>query len=289
MEALKELLPLLISLSLALLVFVVGMDAGPRDLTYVLRSPKRLGAALLSVNVITPIVAILMIQLIDISFAAKAGILLMAISPAPPLVPGKVLKLSGGHKDYAYGLYVALILLAVVIVPLSVWVLGRVFRVEVAIPPLAVARSVAIQVLVPLVLGVVVRRIAPGFATHAAPMLYKVAMVMVLVAVIPLVIKIWPAMMSLAGDGSYTVMALIVVVAMAAGAFLGGRDPDQRAALAAATATRHPGIALMIAKGNYTDPHIVAAVLGFLLISLLVAIPCQAMFRRMAAAPLAQT
>jgi BASS family bile acid:Na+ symporter len=82
-------------------------------------------------------------------------------------------------------------------------------------------------------------------------------------------------------------MAVIVAVAIAAGAFLGGSDPDQRASLAAASATRHPGIALMIAKGNYTDPHIVAAVLGFLLISLVVAIPCQAALKRVPGAPVA--
>lgn len=282
MDALKELIPLAITISLALLVLVVGMDASVRDLLSVLRRPGRLGAAVLAVNVIPPVVAIVLVHLIDIGPAARAGVVLMAISPVPPLVPGKALKVSG-RKDYAYGLYAALVLLAVLVVPIWVEILHRVFAVEMAIPPLAVARSVVVGVLAPLAVGVLIRRFAPAFAARAAPFVYKAAMLLVVLAVLPIIVQVWPAVARLAGDGTFVVMVLVVVIAYAAGALLGGHDAEDKAALAAAATTRHPGIALMIAKTNFDNPQIAAAIIGFMLLSLVVAIPCQILLKRMAA------
>ena len=57
MEALKQILPLLLTLSLAGLVMTVGLKAGHGDLLYVLRRPGLLIRAILAVEVIPPIAA----------------------------------------------------------------------------------------------------------------------------------------------------------------------------------------------------------------------------------------
>ena len=55
---------------------------------------------------------------------------------------------------------------------------------------------------------------------------------------------------------------------------LGGPDPDDRAVLALATASRHPGVALAIASANFPGQTLVpAAVLWYLIVSALVSIP----------------
>jgi BASS family bile acid:Na+ symporter len=59
-----------------------------------------------------------------------------------------------------------------------------------------------------------------------------------------------------------------VVTAIAAGHFLGGPDPDERTALAFATAMRHPGIAVAIAGlAVPEEPRVQAAILLYLLIA----------------------
>lgn len=279
MEALKELIPLAIALSLGLLVTVVGLDAPARDLLTVLRRPGKLAPAILAVNVITPLAAIALVHMIPIGPTAKAGVILMAISPVPPLVPGKLVKVSG-RKDYAYGLYAALVLVGIFAVPLWVEAIRHIFKVDMAIPPLAVARNVVVSVLFPLAVGVAIRRAAPGFAERAAPIVYKAAMILLLVAALPVIVRVWPAIVDLAGDGTFMVMAATVIIAYAAGALLGGADLEDKAALAAAASTRHPGIAMLIAKANFDNPQIAAAVLGFLLAGLAVSIPCQLLLKR---------
>jgi BASS family bile acid:Na+ symporter len=78
-------------------------------------------------------------------------------------------------------------------------------------------------------------------------------------------------------------MALVSAVALLGGHLLGGPTLGGRGSLAMASAVRHPGLAMMIAGANTTDKHATAAILGFLLVGLVVAIPYQLWIKRRAA------
>jgi BASS family bile acid:Na+ symporter len=83
-----------------------------------------------------------------------------------------------------------------------------------------------------------------------------------------------PAIFSQAGEGAIAAMAAFVVVGLAVGHWLGGPAADHRPVLALSTASRHPAIALAIAKANFPDePYLGAAIVLFLLVNLLAALP----------------
>jgi BASS family bile acid:Na+ symporter len=276
---LQALIPLVLTLSLAGLIIAVGLDAEVDDLLYVLRRPFMLLKAVVAVNVVVPIAAMFLVALFPLTPIARAGIILMAVSPVPPLVPGKEIKV-GAEKCYAYGVYIALILLAVVIVPVTVDLLAQYYGREVSAPAPLVARNVLLTVLLPLAVGLAVHRLAPGLARRALPLVKALAGVLLLAAVAPLLVIIWPALMALIGNGTVLAMALTSAAGLAAGHLLGGPDRANRAALAMTAATRHPGIALMIAKTNNADKSVAAAILGMLLVGLIVGTLYQLWFKR---------
>jgi BASS family bile acid:Na+ symporter len=222
------------------------------------------------VNVVVPLAAVLLVFVFPLTPIARLGVLLMAVSPVPPMVPGKELKVSG-EKAYAYGVYTALILLAVIIVPATVAVLGRFYGVRVSLPPWLVARSVVLTVVLPLAVGLAVHRLAPGFAGRALPVVRALATVLLLLAAAPLFVVAWPGIVALAGNGALLAMALTSASGLAAGHLLGGPDRSGRAALAIAASMRHPGIALTIAKANNADKSVVAAILAMLIMGATVA------------------
>lgn len=283
MQALKDIIPLIFTASLFLLVLKVGLDATVSDLTSVLRSPGPLLRAILAVNIVVPVAGVLLVHVVPISFAAAAGVLLMGISPVPPLVPGKQLKV-GGDKAYSYGLYAALALLSIITVPIWVAILDALFAPQISLPFSSVARNVAMSVLLPLALGLTIRRVAPKLAAAGVGILGKLAMIALVVAAIPVLIGVWPALTDLAGDGTLIVMVLMAAIALAAGHLLGGPARSDRAALAVTAATRHPGIALMIANANTDDARVRAAILGFLLVGLFAGLPYQFWLKRRASA-----
>ncbi|KQW68118.1 hypothetical protein ASE17_06570 [Phenylobacterium sp. Root77] len=268
MEAIKQILPLLLTLSLAGLVLTVGLKARVSDLLYVIRRPALLAKAVLAVMIIPPLAAAALVWLLPLEPVVKAGLMLMAISPVPPLVPGKELKI-GARKEYAYGVYVAMALLTIVAVPLVFDLAARIFGHGRMLPFHLIASTVATGVLVPLALGMIVRRIAPDFAERAAPWVYRLSMLLVVLVFAPILAAIWPALRQLIGDGAMVAMAALTLITLIGGHLLGGPADYDRGTLAVASSVRHPGIAMLIANTAFDDKRVTAAVLLYLLVSMI--------------------
>jgi len=100
------------------------------------------------------------------------------------------------------------------------------------------------------------------------------------VIVIPVIVSLWPAISTLAGDGALLAMALTSAAGLAAGHLLGGPGLGDRGALAQTAVTRHPGIAILIANAAGGDKRVTAAVIAFMLVGLVVAIPYQVWLSR---------
>ena len=75
------------------------------------------------------------------------------------------------------------------------------------------------------------------------------------------------------GPQALLAMVLLTAVALAAGHLLGGPHPEDRAALAVASATRHPGLALLVANANFPEVGVAAVVLAYIVVSGLASIP----------------
>jgi BASS family bile acid:Na+ symporter len=272
MQALQALVPVLLTLSLAGLVLAVGLNASRQDLLYVMTRPKLLMRAVTSVMIIPPVAAGLLIALAPLEPIAKAGIMLMAISPVPPLVPGKELGV-GGRKNYAYGLYVAMALLTIISVPLIIAVISTLWGRNDYVSVASIARTTFLGVLLPLAIGLAIRAVAPDFASRAWPLVYRLSMLLVLLAFAPILIKVWPAVRELVGDGTVLAMAVVTLICLAGGHLLGGPELRDRATLEMASSVRHPGIAMSLAGSLFDDPRVSASVLLFMLVGMIVSLP----------------
>lgn len=281
MEAIKQLLPILLTVSLGLLVIAAGMNSSRGDFIHVLRQPKLLAKAILAIVIIPFLAAMLVLGLFPISQPAKAGIFLMAISPVPPVMPVKALKF-GGQAEYVYGLQAAFALIAIVTVPLLGYFIAALYDIDAEFPASVVAEDMLLGLVLPLAVGIALGRwLFPGASPKVPQMISNLGNVLLLIAFVAILIGAWPQIRELTGDGSAATMALVVILALAGGHFLGGPSPTGRSTLGFAAAIRHPGIALALAGANYSDKAISAAVVLFTLIGLVVLIPYQVFLRRL--------
>jgi BASS family bile acid:Na+ symporter len=268
-----ELIKLVITASILLLVFALGLRATVEDVTYLFRRPARFLRGFLAMGVIVPAVAAGLAALFDLYRAVEIALVALALSPVPPILPSKQFKL-GGRSRYVFGLLVAASLTAIVVVPLALEVLGWLFRREVHVGAAVVARIVGVTVLLPMAAGLAVQRMAPRVAERIAPLAARVGNLLLLAGLVPILIAMGPAVWSLIGNGTVLAIAAVVVAGLLAGHWLGGPDPDDRTALAIASSMRHPGVALAIARVNFPDEKLVpAAVLLFILVNLIVTLP----------------
>jgi BASS family bile acid:Na+ symporter len=106
-------------------------------------------------------------------------------------------------------------------------------------------------------------------------------MALLLVAVLPVLVTEWPAIVSLIGNGTLAALGAFVIVGLAVGHLLGGPDPDERGVLALATATRHPAIAIAAAHAAFPgQKFVVPAILLYVILAAVLSIPYLVWHRR---------
>jgi BASS family bile acid:Na+ symporter len=229
-------------------------------------SPYQLPRALLAMYVLVPLVATIMTLLLDLEPPVEIAMLAMAVSPVPPILPGKQLRF-GGRADYVIGLWVAVSISAFVVVPLAVQGIGLLFGREARIGFAELANPIGLTILLPLVAGMIARRFLRDRAVGLGLWIGRLATLLLVCAFVPILASAWPAMVALVGNGTFLGLAAMAGAAMAIGHGLGGPDPNDRTALAIASAIRHPGIALAIVTSNFPEePRALAAMLMYILV-----------------------
>jgi BASS family bile acid:Na+ symporter len=193
----QKMLVLALMVSIMVTVFGFGLRATFDDLLYLVKRPGLLLRTLLSMYVIMPVAALLLVQALSLDPRVELALLCLAISPVPPLLPNKAGKVAE-EGGYAIALVATMALLSIIIVPVAVQILARVFDRDVAMSSAAVAATVVKTAIAPLVAGIIVRTIAPGFARKIAKPLSTLGVVVLLAAVAILLVKTWSGIMALA-------------------------------------------------------------------------------------------
>lgn len=270
----QQLLALGITASLMALVFSLGLKAADGDLLYLIRRPGKLVRSILAMNIIMLIFAIGVAWLFPLALEIKVALIALAVSPVPPILPGKQTK-AGGRESYALSLLVIASLVAIVLVPISIEVVGRIFHGEYHMPVARVVPPVLTTVIAPLVLGVVVRKLLPAPAERLAHPISLLALILLLVAAIPVVVTTGITFWSLVGNGVVALLVVFTVLGLVVGHLFGGPEPEDRTVLALATGTRHPGVAIAIASLNFPDAKAAAlsVMLWHLIIGAIVSMP----------------
>jgi BASS family bile acid:Na+ symporter len=259
--------------SVFLLVFGLALRARMVDVTYVVARPGLLIRSLVSIYVVVPVFTAAMVAILHLDPAVEIALVSLSVAPIPPLLPRQVVKTTG-DGSYAIGLLLVMAVLALVLVPLSVKLLGYVVGKDAKLSYPDLLTLLLITVLAPLAAGLLVGRFARGFADRIAGPVSRLAPILLILSILPLLIKAGPALLSLMGNGTLAAIVTFIVVGIVSGLLLGGKDSYQRTVLAMASSSRHPGIALTIAGANYEHPKLAAvAILLYLLVNIIVAIP----------------
>ena len=271
--SLQKLIPIVLQASVLLSVFAIGLRASVQDATYLFRRPGELVRALLAMNVLMPLFAVVLISIFDLAPAVRIALVALAVSPIPPLLPNKILK-EGGTNAYAIGLLIAVGSLAIIFVPLAMEVVQMVRQVPLQMSMASVTKVIFITVLLPLGLGIAVHKFVPTPAERVAKPIAQISGLALLACMVAILFAAAPAIWTLVGNGTVIALAAFVLVGLAIGHFLGGPAPENRTSLALSTASRHPGIALALAAANFPEQKLVmAAVLLYLLVNAVVSIP----------------
>lgn len=269
-----QIIQLILTSSIFLNVLALGLAADFADATYLFRRPMQLLRAILSMNVLMVLIVVGAASYFDLTFPVKVALLALAVSPVPPLLPVKEQK-HGATESYAVGLLVSAVLLSLLFIPWSIEWIGRYFGQDVHVSAWNIAPVVLVSAIAPLGLGVLFHRLLPDIAARLARPVALLSMILLVAGVLPILFTMSGAIWMTIVNGSLIALACFTLIGLAIGHALGGPDPGNRTALALATCSRHPGIALTITSLNFPDQKvaIMAVIILHLIVGAVVSIP----------------
>ncbi|WP_416907389.1 MAG: bile acid:sodium symporter family protein [Polymorphobacter sp.] len=260
--------------SIVLIVLAIGLSAPPGSIRAGFRDPGAILRAMLAMFVALPAVALGVSWLLPLDPPVRVGLLALAVSPMPPILPAKEQKLGGG-LDYALAIQMAASVTALVAAPLLILISAAIFGREAGFDALAMARTILITIVAPLTAGIAIAAVVPALAARLARPARLAGMAMLAVGLVIVIWKAWPGIVAAATSVTLVAIALITLAGLAIGHALGGPEAGNRHALAVATASRHPGVAIGLAAAASLEPRqpIVAIVLLYLLAGALLTAP----------------
>jgi BASS family bile acid:Na+ symporter len=268
--SLEAIISMVLRASVVLTVFALALGISAEHRSHRRRNPAKLGRSLLAMYVVMPVVGVGLAVAFALSLPVKVALVALSVSPVPPLLPRKQLGV-GGHATYAMWLLGAAALLAIVFVPGVMALLGVMFNLQGHVSVVTVAKLVTVTVLAPLVAGMLVRYLAPSLAEPLSAPVSRIATLLLVAGLVPVLLASGPAILSLIGNGTVLALAAFSVAGLAAGHLLGGPEAADRVVLALATATRHPGVSVAIASAAFPEQKLVGpAVALYLIVTTLV-------------------
>jgi BASS family bile acid:Na+ symporter len=264
-----ELLLVALKVSVAILILAIGLGSTFADLLYVWRRPALLLRSLLAMYVLVPLAAVVLVSLLPLGTAIKAALLVLAVSAGAPLLPRKLGAF--GSEAYVFSLVVLSSLLAIVLVPAWLALAGRYFDVAAALDPRVVATIIAKSFLVPLLVGLVLRRLFPAIGEAVADRLMAIAGLALAGSALVLLATHWQLFLAFEGIGMLS-LVLLLLAALVFGHAMGGPGADDRTALAIACATRHVGLAVLVAS-SFPGPKTTVLIAAYIVASAAVSLP----------------
>ena len=258
-------------------LFSVGLLVSVRQVLVALQQRRWLAIALCANFVVLPGTALALGWWLQVAAPLQAALLLVATAPGSPVLL-RLNEFARGDQAKAVGLLVLLTSLTMVYQPLVLPLLLP----GVSVSPIPIARTLMLTVLLPLVLGLLLKAQWPALAGRLRPILAwlgNISAVLSCFILLPIVYLDAIKDVVLNGGGSL-VLLLYLPLAVGAGWWLGGPDADQRRLLAMCCGQGSMGAAFVIAAHNLNNPNVIAMLLLILWASLALLIPLALAFRR---------
>jgi bile acid:Na+ symporter, BASS family len=199
---------------------------------------------LLATFIVPPVFVLLFHRFTPLGRAEAIGLFMVAVVPGAPLVSRNIARRGFDmHLAASYQVWGAC--LTPVMIPLVVFLTGKLYNRDIWISPLLLIEQIAAKQFVPVLLGMLLMRLAPERSKKLAPAL-NVAGNVVLVSVILLVlIKLAPSLLGITVWLPFAAL-LLAIACIAAIRVLFRADVATERTLAICNANRFVGLALLL-------------------------------------------
>jgi len=229
----------------------VGLTQKLSDITGHLKNYPFVLKMLVANFVVAPLLMIVALHFAPFDPALKAGLLIFSLCAGAPFL----IKLTQTAKhDLALGAAVMMLLMVVTVVYTPI-VLPLVLS-GISVDAWAVAKSLLLQLLLPIAAGMLIVKHLPDLAKKAQPWVAWLGNFAMYVLVGATLVGYLPNIISIVGTGAILVGLMFVAMAFGTGYMMGAGKDHLQDVGGLATAQRNTAAGVIIAVQNFTDPNV---------------------------------
>jgi BASS family bile acid:Na+ symporter len=252
----------------------MGLSLTVSQIFQSLRNTRLVLMALAANFVLVPAAAFALSRIIPLEEEVQIGLLLLGTAAGAPTLP-KLAQVARSNVAFAVGLMTMLMVLTIGYLPIVLPLLLP--GVEVAAGPIAV--SLIVQMLVPLVIGLLIKARYEGAAETLQPVMAQISNISLALLLVLMLVVNFSNVVALFGTGAILATLLIIAISVVAGYFLGGPATDNKRVLALGTGQRNLAAAFLIATSNFADqPNVLVYLAAAGLVTMVVVLPTAAEF-----------
>ena len=249
-EFFRSLVPMIAPVFVISMMLHVGLTQKPSEIIEYLKNRSFVLKMLLANFVLAPLLMILILRFTSFDPALEAGLLVFALCAGAPFL----IKLTQtAQHSIALGAAVMMLLMVVTIVYVPVAL--PLFLSRLSVDAWAVAKSLLLQMLLPVIAGMLVVPYLPGLTRKAQPLTGWLSNILLYVLTGATLIAYSPNMFGILRTGALFVGLAFVVGAFGIGYLMGAGKAHLEDVGGLGTAQRNTGAAVIIAIQNFSDPN----------------------------------
>jgi predicted Na+-dependent transporter len=249
-------------------MMAMSLSLSVGQMTQPLKNIRLVVVALLANFVLVPLLAYAIIKIIPLDQSLQIGVILLGTAAGAPFIP-KLVQGAKGNVAYAVGLMFLIMVVTIFYLPFILPVLLP----GVEVNPWDIAKSLIVSMLIPLVIGMLIKSHSPDVADHWAPVMQKISSLSILILlVVGLGLNI-SNIIGFIGTRGIGAMVILILGALLIGLISGGRDPGVRTAMGLSTGNRNGAAALLVATQNFSGTNTLPFVLVGTVLMLLILLP----------------
>jgi BASS family bile acid:Na+ symporter len=258
------------------LMWVVGLELTPADFRRVFRYPKATLVGTATRLILVPVIGGLLVLLLKPPPAIAAAVILIAASPGGS-ISNILTVLARGNPGLSVTLTALTNTIGVITFPLLAvggfsLILGE--KAEVGIPVVPMMGQLVVLMLVPVGVGMVVRRCGRGFVDRYRSLLQRVSFFLVL-GIVTLIVNDQRGVFVEGVRGVALLSALFTLTTMAGGFSVGwtvGLPFRDRVALLMEMSVQNTAVAMVISSATLGRPDYTVIILAYFVVQMLVTI-----------------
>jgi len=249
-------------------MLAMSLSLSVQQMTQPLKNVRLVLLALLANFLLVPLLAYAITKVIPLDQSLQIGVILLGTAAGAPFIP-KLVQGAKGNVAYAVGLMFLIMVVTIFYLPIILPLLLP----GVEVNPWDIAKSLIATMLIPLLIGMLIKSHSPDVADHWAPVMNKISSLSVLILlVVGLGLNI-SNILSFIGTLGIGAMVLLILGSLLIGLLFGGRDPGVRSAMGLSTANRNGAAALLVATQNFSGTDTLPFVLVGVVLLLLILLP----------------